>query len=297
MIFASERNTDGAYVALDWFRVGPIPVVEDIDFGSDNLGLYSASGFRADESGRDGTTWNWMDGDSAALHLPVWIDGPFALSLRLMSAVDNTLSLSVNGIRVGEREIAGGFGWQDVTFYVPPAAWRDAPAQAVRLETARDADGLRAAIDRMSVSPIPDRIAFGSGAVERFGGRGFRWDESDGVDSWNWTVEPVAEIVVPVDTTIAKCLAMRLMSVDDARARIAVNDTVVGEVSVDGGTWWQWSNVGVPESAWVPGVMQTVSIEAVDAEGPLYLAVEQLIFSPSRIQPPNDALPPPQVCP
>ena len=294
---AAERNADGAYVALDWLRVGPIPVVEDIDFGSDNLGLYSASGFRAHESGRDGTTWNWMDSDSAALDLPVWIGGPFALSLRLMSAVDNSLSLSVNGIRVGEREIAGGFGWQSVTFHVPPAAWRDAPAQAVRLETARDADGLRAAIDRMSVLPIPDRIAFGSGAVERFGGRGFRWDESDGVDSWNWIVEPVAEIAVPVDTTIAKCLAMRLMSVDDTRVRIAVNDTAVGEVSVDGGTWWQWSNVGVPESAWVPGVMQMVSIEARDAEGPLYLAVERLIFSPSRIQPPTGAPLAPEACP
>ena len=214
-----------------------------------------------------------------------------------MSAVDNTLSLSVNGIYVDEQEITGGFGWQDVTFYVPPPAWRDAPAQAVRLETARDADGLRAAIDRMSVSPIPDGIAFGDGAVERFGGRGFRWDESDGVDSWNWTTEPVAEIVVPVDTTVARCLAVRLMSVDDTRARIAVNDTVVGEVSVDGGTWWQWLNAGVPESAWMPGVMQTVSIEAMDAEGPLYLAVERLNFSPSRVQPPPDAPPAPRGCP
>ena len=295
--FVAGRRTGGVYVALDRLSLERIPHVEVIDFGSDNLGLYSARGLRAHETGEDGTTWNWMDSDAAEFELPVWVDGPFSLRLKLMSAVDNALSVSVNGTHVGEREIDGGFRWQEVVYYVPLAARRDTPAQVVRLEAAHETDGLRVAMDRITVWPIPDAIDLGSGAVERFRGTGFRWDESNGRESWNWTVEPVAEIAVPVDTTYSECIGIRLAVPDGAGLRVAVNGTYLDDGTLTGSPWWQWFNAQVPESAWVPGVMQTIRMEGVDADGPLYLAVDCILFGPSRVYNRFPGPMPPRVCP
>jgi len=277
--FTAERDTGGVYVAVDRLSMGPVWEVGVVDFGADNLGLYSARGLRAHESGEDGTTWNWINNHAAELDLPVTTAGPRSLSVRVMSAVDNTLSVAVNGWRLGESRIDGGFRWQEVAFYVPLEAWRDVPAQAVELEAARHSDGLRAALDEMTLGPIPDEFNFGNSLVQQFGGKGFRWDEADGEDSWNWTIEPSAEIVLPVDTTVPACVHLRLMAIGDTRVRVSLNDTPLGEVDVKGGTWWQWFEWAVPEPAWVPGVMQAVGIETLNGNGPFYVAIERLRFA------------------
>jgi len=277
---AAGRGEGGTYVALDRLSVGPISPVEDIDFGTDNLALYFAAGLRARELGEDGTTWNWIDSDAAELELPVDNRVPLRFSLRVTSAVDNTLSLSVNGAHMAEWEISGDFWWQEVAVYVPRTAWQDAPTQTVRIEAARATDGLRAALDWMNAWPVPAEFVFGKGVVEEYGGKGFRWDESNGRESWNWTIEPVAGITVPVDTTAAKSVSLRLTSVDGARIRVIVNDTALDEVEVTGDFEWTSFYWAVPESAWAPGVLQTVRIEALDGQEPPYVAVQRLGFGP-----------------
>ena len=126
---------------------------------------------------------------------------------------------------------------------------------------------------------------------------GFRWDESNDRDSWNWTTEPSAEITVPVDTTIAKCIALQMTAAGDVAVRVSVNDTALDEVEVRGDVWQQSFYWAVPDSAWARGVMQTVRIEALDGQGPFYVAIQHLRFGPSRVYQRLMEPPPPKVCP
>ena len=266
------------HVGIDTLEPSNLRWVDEIDFGSESLALYQASGFRQNEPGGDGTSWSWVNRASAELELPIEASGLVRIGLRVMSSVANVLSLWVNGLHVGELSVGRGFQWQDLSFFVLPSVWRDAPAQNVRLEAAQHDDGLRVALDRMTISHLSDGFDFGTGVVDEYGGSGFRWDETDGVASWNWTVEPSAEIALPVDTASADQLSLRVMTTEDSRVRVSVNGSAVGDVDVEGGAWWQGFALDVPESAWAPGLFQSVRIEAFDAPGPLYVGIDSITF-------------------
>lgn len=277
----AQKELDGLYVALDRLEIGEVSHVDVIDFGSDNLDLYSADGFRTHESDEAGTNWNWINAGSASLELPLDTHGSAVLNLRVMSEVDNTLSVAVNGHLVGIRNIRGGFQWQSAEYTVPHQFWRDAPTQHVHFEASRQVNGLRAAVDCLSVERMPWVFDFGDGVVDQYDGKGFRWDESDEIESWNWTVQQAAEIGLPVDTARSGCIGVRFAVREDAGLRVAINGIYLEDGDITGGPWWRWFRAEVPSSAWVPGVMQQVRIEAEDATGPLYVAVERIVFNPT----------------
>jgi len=68
------------------------------------------------------------------------------------------------------------------------------------------------------------------------------------------------------------------MTTEDSRVRVSVNGSAVGDVDVEGGAWWQGFALDVPESAWAPGLFQSVRIEAPDAPGPLYVGIDSITF-------------------
>ncbi len=63
----------------------------------------------------DGTiTWNWAVNPAAEVHLPLDTSGDRTFTLRMMSAVDNNVNVVVNGAKVGEFAMAGGFQWREL---------------------------------------------------------------------------------------------------------------------------------------------------------------------------------------
>jgi hypothetical protein len=132
---------------------GPEPI-DEIDFGLVDLSLYKADGFRWNETSEDGvTTWNWIVHKGAHLSAPLDTSGNRKLSLRLMSAIDNTLRIYVNDMQIGEIMVPGGFHWIDSTVTVPHSAWDQSYFQQIRFEAACEDQGLSVAFDKLRVSP------------------------------------------------------------------------------------------------------------------------------------------------
>ena len=126
--------------------------VDALDFGSMPLSLFEASGFKWNET--DGTiTWNWAVNPVAEVHLPLDTSGDRAFTLRMMSAVDNNVNVVVNGAKVGEFAMAGGFQWQEFTVHVPRNAWSKEAVQLIRFEFTNHEQGNFVAFDQMAISP------------------------------------------------------------------------------------------------------------------------------------------------
>jgi len=124
-------------------------------------------------------------------------------------------------------------------------------------------------------------VDFGNIPLSLFQAAGFRWNESDGIRTWNWAIEPLVVLRLPLDIRSDGHLTLRWMSAVDNRVRVVVNDSMVGELSVPGGFQWHEGVVRVPSNAWRAEPTQLIRFEFANQAQGYFVAFDQMDILPA----------------
>lgn len=241
----SPPDGGSSKIAFDQIEVRNLRGDSVIDFGLADLGEYAAVGFstlQSDGAGR----WVWMTSPRATLSAPIARGSPRLLTVRWMSAVPNRAGVTVNGVRVGEVSLPGGYVWRTCSFLVPRAAITQGDYQEVEITGSRGSDGHFVAISYMETQKFSGRYQIGlaspdAGCADL---AGWRWAEGDTQHTWRWATADAAVVRLSSDLSQVTEVRMTAMSEVDNVLQLSLDDVELGEVRLPGG--FQWTELRFP---------------------------------------------------
>ncbi len=266
-------------IAVDQIEVRDVPEDSSIDFGPADPGEYSGLGFSSPES--DGKEdWAWMTGPRATLSAPIAQGSPRLLAFRWMSATPGRVGVAVNGVRVGEISLPGGYAWRTCTFFVPGAAISGAAYQEVQLIASEGSDGHFVAIDYLETRDSGGRYQISlagpdAGCVDL---AGWRWAEGDAQRTWRWATAETSAVRYSFDVSQAGEVRIIAMSEVENVLQVSLDDVVLGERRLPGGFQWTELHYPLPTQPLDGFGLHRLQVQSSAGRNGLFFAAETIEF-------------------
>jgi hypothetical protein len=250
-----------------------------INFGPADPGEYSGLGFSLPESnGKD--DWSWMTAPRASLSAPIARGSPRLLTVRWMSATPNRASVTVNGVKVGESSLPGGYVWRECGFLVPESVISRSAYQDVLFTASDGQDGHYIAIDSLETRDT-------GGVFQFFLGRqdpgcanlnGWRWAEGDTQRTWRWATAGTADFSYWLDIFPVESVRIVAMSEIENFLRLSVDGVDVGEQRLPGGFQWTEVRYVLPGAVLSGSGVHILRVQSTAEKDGLFFAAESIAF-------------------
>jgi hypothetical protein len=163
-----------------------------------------------------------------------------------MSGAPAKAGVTVNGIRVGETALPGGYAWRTCSFFLPAAAIPAATYQEVQLSASEAQDGNYLAIDYLETQDSGGRYQIQLGLPDAGCAdvAGWRWAEGGPDRAWRWATADRAGAGVWLDVSRAEEVRITAMSEVENVLRLSLDGVAAGESRLPGG--FQWTELRFP---------------------------------------------------